>query len=321
MIDVKIDLDKVVLLGEKISLEVSYFSKFETKWMLVKEIENKIFCLKSNEMANQSTLPKNIKDTYIVIDLEKRIREKIRYIINKEFEKLFQNNNRNYILEYESEVQRSSNGRKIGITRNYPMLNKSYLFGKNIRDDEYKTRYMNLDISDIDKGIIYVLENRTLQYNILQDAFQYSDNTILKEFYNEEELKQILSFEQYKRGLTPLVYNEIAKINNFIKDVKTVTVELKNGTAFKTNATLNNILQINSDGKIYIAKTYYQKIIKGTDFEDQQYLADEINSIKFNKFKLDINGQNLTMLNENVDEMTINKIDKNEETEEILEEE
>ena len=316
MYDVKIDFEKVILLAKKYSLNLDNNATFKIQWMLIKGIEDKVFCLKSKEINTQNELPKEIQDKYIVIDLEKRIRGKIQDIIDKELTRLSDENN-DYVLEYEEEIQRNSNGRKIGTIKNYEMLNESYLFGRNIRDDQYRTRYMNLDISQIDKGFIYPLHNENLKYDILQDKFIYSDREVLRAIYSDREIKQILSFEQYKKGLTPPIYNEIAKINNFIKDINKVTVELKNGTIFKADATLRNILQVYPNGEIYVAKTYYQKIIEGNDFEDYQYLADEIKCIKFNRTELEINGQNLIMLNENIQKNTNVKVEEDEETEEM----
>lgn len=316
MYNVKIDFGKIILLAEKYSLNLDNISKFKTKWMLIKEIEDKVFCLESDEINTQNELPKEIQDKYIVVDLEKRLRGKIKNIIDKELTLLSKENN-NYVLEYEEEIQRNSNGRKIGTTRNYNMLEQSYLFGKNIRDDEDKTSYMNLDISQIDKGFIYPLHNENLKYDIFQDKFVCSNREVLRAIYNDREVKQILSYEQYKNGLTPPIYNEIAKINNFIKDRNTVTVKLKDGTIFKTDAQLNNILQVFANGEIYVARTYYQKIIEGNDFEDYQYLADEIESIKANREELKINGKNLTILSKNIPKNTKEKIDEDEETEEM----
>ena len=315
MYDVKIDFGKVILLAEKYSLSLDNNSKFRTRWMLVKGIEDKVFCLDSDEISKQNELPKEIQDKYIVVDLEKRLRWKIQNIIDKQLTILSQENN-DYVLEYEEEIKRNSNGRKIGTIKNYEMLNESYLFGRNIRDDEDRTSYMNLDISEIDKGFIYPLHNESLKYDVLQDKFVYSNRSVLRAIYNDKEVKQILTFEQYRKGLTPPIYNEIAKINNFIKDINTVTVELKNGTIFKADAALRNILQVYSNGEIYVASQYGQKIIEGNKFEDYEYLADEIKCIKFNKTELDINGQNLTMLNENIQKNTKVKVEE-EETEEM----
>lgn len=316
MYDAKIDFGKVILLAEKYSINLDNNSKFKTKWMLVNGIEDKVFCLESDEIKTQNELPKEIQDKYIVVDLEKRLRGKIQNIIDKELTLLSEENN-NYVLEYEEEIQRNSNGRKIGTIKNYEMLSESYLFGRNIRNDEDKTSYMNLDISQIDKGFIYPLHNENLKYDIFQDKFICSDREVLKSIYSDREIKQILSFEQYKKGLTPPIYNEIAKINNFIKDINKVTVELKNGTTFKADAELRNILQVYPNGEIYVAKTYYQKIIEGNNFENYQYLADEIKCIKFNRTELEINGQHLTILNENIQKNTKVKVEEDEETEEM----
>ena len=81
----------------------------------------------------------------------------------------------------------------------------------------------------------------------------------MKKIYNEKELKLILAYEQYKRGKTPSIYNEIAKINEFLKDKKTVTVELHNGIKIKAETYLRRILDIRDNGDIFIADKYYNK--------------------------------------------------------------
>lgn len=123
MYDVKIDFGKVILLAEKYSLSLDNNSKFRTRWMLVKGIEDKVFCLDSDEISKQNELPKEIQDKYIVVDLEKRLRWKIQNIIDKQLTILSQENN-DYVLEYEEEIKRNSNGRKIGTIKNYEMLNE-----------------------------------------------------------------------------------------------------------------------------------------------------------------------------------------------------
>lgn len=312
MYDLKIDFGKVILVGKKSRLSVLYGSEFETKWALVKGIENKVFCLKSNEINTQKDLPQEIQDTYEIIDLEKRLRAKIKNIIDKELDNLMKEN-KEYVLDYEIRKQRNYKTGEIELEKEYQMLEDSYLFGKNIRDDDYRTRYMKLDISEIDKGIIYPLENKKIIYDIAQDKFICSDRETLLALYNEREVKQIISYEQYKLGLTPPIYNEIAKINEFMKDKNSITVELKNGTIFKTDATLRNILNVYSNGEIYVSRTYSQKILEGNTFSDFQYKADEIKSIKFNRKEIKIQGRNLT----SIDKQSKEKILESEETEEM----
>ena len=70
--------------------------------MLIKGIEDKVFCLDNYEIDKQNKLPKEIQDKYIVVDLEKRLRWKIQNIIDKQFKILSQENN-DYVLEYKEE--------------------------------------------------------------------------------------------------------------------------------------------------------------------------------------------------------------------------
>ena len=75
--NVKIELDKVILIGNDPNYKINYKSEIETKWLLIKEIKDKIFCLKSSEINNYGGLVQKIKESnYEIIDVEKRIREK-----------------------------------------------------------------------------------------------------------------------------------------------------------------------------------------------------------------------------------------------------
>ncbi len=74
----------------------------------------------------------------------------------------------------------------------------------------------------MDNGIVVLYTGRyggtSFEYNLEKQEFNISDEEILKKVYSEEKLKLILAYEQYTKGLTPPIYNEIAKINQFLEE-------------------------------------------------------------------------------------------------------
>lgn len=295
--NIKIDLDKVILIGKDANFNVKYKSEMETKWLLIKGIEDKIFCLKSNEIETEypSDLVKEImQSNYEIIDLEKRIKGKVKTIINKEISKIFEQSmdKADFALDYDIKENVDQSTGEITVWKEYQIINEAYQFGKNLRDDEYRTRYLNLGIKEINKGLISVMETN-IKYDLINDKFLNTDREIILAFYNENEIRHILSYEKYKCGIGSTFYSEFAKINEFLQDKKSITVKLKNGTIFKTDAIIRNIFDISSTGDIYIAQNYSQTIIEGENFRTHQYKVDQLESLRYGKSELKINSKNL----------------------------
>lgn len=295
--NIKIDLDKVILIGKDANFNVKYKSEIETKWLLIKGIEDKIFCLRSNEIETEypSDLVKEImKSNYEIIDLEKRIKGKVKTIIDKEISKIFEESmdKEDFALDYDIKENVNQSTGEITVYKEYQIINEAYQFGKNLRDDEYRTRYLNLGITEINKGLISVMETN-IKYDLINDKFLNTDREIVLAFYNENEIRHILSYEKYKCDIGSTFYSEIAKINEFLQDKKSITVKLKNGTIFKTDAILRNIFDISSTGDIFIAQNYSQTIIEGENFRSYQYKINQLESLRYGKNELKINSKNL----------------------------
>lgn len=295
--NIKIDLDKVILIGKDANFNVKYKSEMETKWLLIKGIEDKIFCLKSNEIETEypSDLVKEImQSNYEIIDLEKRIKGKVKTIIDKEISKIFEQSmdKEDFALDYDIKENVDQSTGEVTVCKEYQIINEAYQFGKNLRDDEYRTRYLNLGITEINKGLISVMETN-IKYDLINDKFLNTYREIILAFYNENEIRHILSYEKYKCGIGSTFYSEFAKINEFLQDKKSITVKLKNGTIFKTDAIIRNIFDISSTGDIYIAQNYSQTIIEGENFRTHQYKVDELESLRYGKSELKINSKNL----------------------------
>jgi len=311
--NVKIELDKVVLIGNDPNFKINYKSEIETRWLMIKEITNKIFCLKSNEINESSEFVKNLKNSnYQIIDLEKRIRQKANDAIDRELNKIFDENKfkEDMILEYEITEKVDKETGEIIPEKAYKYINDAHLFGIKYRDNEYRTRYLNLGLNSISDGIITVMDTN-IKYDLLKDKFLSTDREVLLAFYQPNEIKQIISYEKHQLGIGSDFYSEILKINNFMKNKKTINVVLKNGTEFKTDARLREILNIQCNGEIFISSTYNQKIIEGEKFNDYQYKIDELKCLKYGKNILEIDSDKL-LLND-----TKEYLEEFEETEEM----
>ena len=197
-------------------------------------------------------------------------------------------------MDYDIKEKIDTKTGEITLIKDYKTLEESYMFGKKLRKDEEKTKNLGLEIQEIDKGIILV-ENTNIKYDLLNDKFLNADREILREIYSQNELKHIISYEKYKQGIGSKFYNEIAKINEFMKDKQSITVKLKDGTMFKTEPFLRNILNIYSNGDIYISRTYSEKIIEGENFTDFQYKVDQLESLKYGKEELKIDSSKLIL--------------------------
>ena len=197
-------------------------------------------------------------------------------------------------MDYDIKKKIDTKTGEITLIKDYKTLEESYMFGKKLRKDEEKTKNLGLEIQEIDKGIILV-ENTNIKYDLLNDKFLNADREILREIYSQNELKHIISYEKYKQGIGSKFYNEIAKINEFMKDKQSITVKLKDGTMFKTEPFLRNILNIYSNGDIYISRTYREKIIEGENFTDFQYKVDQLESLKYGKEELKIDSSKLIL--------------------------
>lgn len=294
--EIKIDLGNIILIGKQPSLKNNFKSEFETKWLLIKNLEDKIFCLNSFELKYDEEFVSKIEKKYQIIDLASRIKGKIKTIINNELCNIYEENKykNNLLSDYIINERVDYSTGEIIKDKEYEILTEAFRFGDKIRDDEYKTRYINLDISEISKGIISIYDKK-VKYDVINDKFLTTDKDILNAAYSNKEIKLILLYNQYEEGIGSDFYNEIVKINNFIKDKQTIKVELKNGTIFKTEARLKEIIEILPNGDSYIPSTNNKKIEKGTKINYCEYKANEIRYLRFGKKELEINGEHLLL--------------------------
>lgn len=127
---------------------------------------------------------------------------------------------------------------------------------------------------------------------------------ILSQVYSNVELCKILAYKQYELGITPPFYNEVAKINKFLKDKKTITVVLKDNREVKTKANITDIIDF-----------YNGVFILERDLFDLQFYEDDLElrninnlkALKYGKTDFSIETANLKPLSQQLDEIIKNE--------------
>lgn len=240
------------------------------------------------------------------------IRGKIKDILDEEIDKFIKENinNIDYITDFS--IDKHSNYESIS----FDFMREANYFGKDTRNDEETLKSIDIYINKVNEGIIKLgtdrYSNYGFEYNLETNKFNIENKEIMRNIYSERQLKVFLAYEQYKQGKTPAIYNEIAKINNFLEDKKSIIVELHNGTKIKAETYLGSILDIRDNGEIYIADRYSNKIIEGYPINSYECLGTQLKCLKYGRNVLPIQSNVL----ENLSTEKIRKLKESEEEEE-----
>ena len=314
----KLDYGKAIFICDDDVRLNSYETEIRPRLMLLKSEPDKIYGLDTYDFNREfkSEICKKAEENGLkLINITDVIREKIKNIVDKELQKYIDNNinNTDYITEFS--VREYSNY----TTKSFEFLKNAIDFGDDIRNDTEAVNKYYIALKQVDKGIIGLYTDRyggtSFEYDLEKQEFSISDEEILKKVYSDEKMKLILAYEQYKKDLTPPIYNEIAKINKFLEEKRTVTVELHNGTKIKAESRLYSILNIRDTGEIYIADRYANKIIEGAPIEYCKTLGTELKCIKYGRNVLEVDSKSLSSLN--VEEKHEEQFEDEEDEEEI----
>lgn len=164
-----------------------------------------------------------------------------------------------------------------------------------------------MEYKDITNGILRLSTRdgkKHFEFDMKKMKFENEEIDIFKNIYGLTSLKKILSFEQYKKGKTPPFYNEVAKINEFLKDKKTVTLLLNDGEKKQVPAQISQILA--RDHKKFWINTQ----LNNMDISN-------LRAIGYGRKELKINTDNLKSIDRQLDEIIENLKDKNIEIEEL----
>lgn len=286
-------LDKLVLLGDKNQFKMLGYNNQVTQyfyWCYFKDEPKNIYCLNEriiSEPERRSELDKEIfKEKNIIIDLKGTLYNTLRRILNENIDKFVNENinNSSYLFEndksdYEN-ISLYEMGRDIRKNQNYGLHNNISLL------------LNNFEYQDISNGLVKI-STRTGKKDFIYDMkkmeFINNEIDIFKAVYGLTSLKKILAYEQYKKGLTPPFYNEVAKINEFLEGKKTVTLELNDGGRIQVPAQISNILATN-----------YKEFWINTQLNNMD--ITNLRAIGYGKKELVVNTENLINIDKQLDD-------------------
>lgn len=300
-------LDKLVLLGDKNQFKMLGYNNQVTQyfyWCYFKDEPKNIYCLNEriiSEPERKSELDKEIfKGKNIIIDLKGTLYNTLRRILNENIDKFVNENINNISYLFENDKSDYENislyemGRDIRKNQNYGLHNNISLL------------LNNFEYQDISNGLVKI-STRTGKKDFIYDMkkmeFINNEIDIFKAVYGLTSLKKILAYEQYKKGLTPPFYNEVAKINEFLEGKKTVTLELNDGGRIQVPAQISNILATN-----------YKEFWINTQLNNMD--ITNLRAIGYGKKELVVNTENLI----NIDKQLEDFIEKSENKELDIEE-
>lgn len=300
-------LDKLVLLGDKNQFKMLGYNNQVTQyfyWCYFKDEPKNIYCLNEriiSEPERKSELDKEIfKGKNIIIDLKGTLYNTLRRILNENIDKFVNENINNISYLFENDKSDYENislyemGRDIRKNQNYGLHNNISLL------------LNNFEYQDISNGLVKI-STRTGKKDFIYDMkkmeFINNEIDIFKAVYGLTSLKKILAYEQYKKGLTPPFYNEVAKINEFLEGKKTVTLVLNDGGRIQVPAQISNILATN-----------HKEFWINTQLNNMD--ITNLRAIEYGKKELVINTENFINLDKQLDDF----IEKNENKELDIEE-
>lgn len=293
----EMNLDKIVLLGDKKEFKILSHNSQVTQsfyWCYFKDEPSKIICLNPkilNEQKNRTDLDKEILNSKLtIIDLKGNLYSILKRILNKNINNFVDKNINNVAYLFEINKDESKNISLYEIGKD---IRKNEFYGL---DKEVKLLLDNFKYSNIQNGLIKLSSKsgkKDFVFDMKSMKFECNEIDIFKEVYGLTALKKILAYEQYKKGLTPPYYNEIAKINEFLEDKKNVTILLNDEEKRKVPAQIFYILARNCKEIWLNAK------LKNKDINN-------LRAISYGKKELIVNTENLI----NIDKQLDNYIDK-----------
>lgn len=300
---VEIHIDNIVLLGNKSNLKIrSYDNNFLLKcdWCYFKQKPDELIHLYNKNYIDE--LDKEIYRKKITrINLKTNIYNQLDKIARK-----------NIIIFLEKNINNISHFFKNSENGEYTL--SLYDIGKDIANDSHfsvenviKSFLEHFEYKDIDRGIIELSNksgNETISFDMKQMKFENDDIDIFKKMYSLPILEKILAYEQYKRGIAPPFYNEVAKIKGFLEGKKTVLLLFKDGTEKHVNAKINDILA-----------TDYKKFWINTETKNMD--ISNLKSIRYGRKELEIDVENLKSIEKQLEEIISNNNNQNIKKEEL----
>lgn len=245
-----IDFEDVELLATKKELFIGREkqAKFNINWCRLKDRPDELICL--NEETDE--LSKEIDDKKIpIVNIRKIIEKQFVEILEKELNSFIGKNINNISYLFQKEERMDANGNKYYTNPDYLKLEDigvNYLKENQDVNSMAKVYTSVVYYDQINHSKLkyfpsyYSSEKNAIEVDMKEQKILTQPGFILNQVYSKTSLCKILAYKQYEIGITPPFYTEIAKINNFFKDKKNVTVILKDNREFKTEACITDII-------------------------------------------------------------------------------
>ena len=309
-----IDFGDVELLAtkEELYMGLSNEGKFKIYWCRLKEKPDELILLsKQNDKLSQEIKEKKIP----IVDIGNIVSSQLEEILEKELNSFIGKNINNISYFFEKEERTDANGNKY--YRNPEFLNITDIgidFLNENEDISHKSRVFTsaLYYYQIHNSILkyrtshYASESESIEVDIREKKILTDPGHIMNQIYSEVSLCKILAYKQYELGIAPPFYNEIAKINKFLKDKKTVTVILDDNREVKTKADIKDIIEF-YNGVFSLNKEFFNLDLFEDDLEKRH--ISKIKGLKNGRAEISINTENLKPL-----ELQLDEIIKNENT-------
>lgn len=306
-----IDFGEVELLANKEELYMGFNNeaKFKINWCRLKDKPDQLILLN----MEFDKLLEEIKEKEIpIVDITETIRLQFMELLEKELNSFIGKNINNISYFFEKDEYTDAN------------RNKYYTDPKFLKISDIGIDFLNENASIEQKSKVHTsfciydeinksklkykpstyCSDQIIEIDMKENKILTEPSTIMNLVYSKVDLCKILAYKQYELGITPPFYNEIAKINRFLKDKKTITVLLKDNREIKTEADITDIIDFYNG--VFSIKQYLLNL----SYDEANREKLDINNLiglRYGKTEISINTENLKPLEQQLDEIIHNE--------------
>lgn len=305
-----IDFGEVELLANKEELYMGYDNeaKFKINWCRLKDRPDQLICLN----IEYDKLSKEIKEKEIeIVNITEVIRLQFMELLEKELNSFIGKNINNISYFFEKDEHTDANRNKYYTNPEFLKISDIGIdFLNEIASIEHKSKahtsfcvYDEINNSKLKFKPSVYYSDQIIEIDMKENKILTEPSTIMKLVYNKVDLCKILAYKQYELGITPPFYNEVAKINQFLKDKKTVTVILADDREVKTKADIIDIMDFYNG--VFILK---KDLFDIPFYEDNLELRNinNIKAIRHGKTEIEIDTRNLKPVELQLDDIIQN---------------
>ena len=306
-----IDFGDVELLATKENLYMGYNNeaKFKINWCRFKDNPEELICL--NEEFDK--LSEEIKEKGIpVVNIGRIVEHQFAEILEKELNSFIGKNINNISYLFQKQERTDANGEKYYTNPDYLRIEDigiDYLKEREDINNRAKVYTSSVYYDQINHSKLkyypsyYSSEYYGIEVDIKKQKILTQPGIIMNQVYSDVSLCKILAYKQYELGITPPFYNEVAKINQFLKDKKTVTVILNDNREFKTEADITDIIDF------YNGVFFIKRELLHLSYDEATKEKIDINNLKglrHGKTEIEIDTRNLKPLEMQLDDIIQN---------------